>query len=123
MKSLASAAASAAGRQPLPPQLLAPMEHQVQLIEEILGRERRLQQELLTRAFEPFNAVFDLLEQSATALHRQAEALRESSQALEQAAEMIEVQAATFERTISALREPGEIVKRAVGADRGREEQ
>jgi hypothetical protein len=91
---------------------------QAELIEKILERERRLQEEVLGRAFAPFDAVFDLLEQSATTLRRQAEALKESARALEQAAGMIEVQAETFERTVAALREPGEIIKRTAGVGR-----
>jgi hypothetical protein len=61
----------------------------------------------IERAFAPFDAVFDLLEQSATALRRQAEALKESARALEHAAEMIEVQAETLERTVATLTRTG----------------
>jgi len=113
--------ASAAGRPALPRQLLAPMERQVQVIEEILRRERRLQQDIMSKAFAPYDALFDLLEQSAGALHRQAEALQESSRALGQAADLMEAQAAMFERTISALRQPGDLVKRTAGIDRGQD--
>jgi hypothetical protein len=112
MGSLAKASSSASG---VPRQLLAPMERQVELVEAILERERRLQQELLTRAFAPFDAVFDLLEQSGAALRSQAEALRESARALEQAAAMTQAQAELFERAIAVLRQPGEIVKRTTG--------
>jgi hypothetical protein len=107
----------------IPRQLLAPMQRQAELVQEILERERRLQQDVLTRAFAPFDAVFDLLEQSGTALRRQAEALRESARALEQAAGMMEVQAELFERAIGVLREPGEIVKRTAGLPRRGQEQ
>ncbi len=116
MRSLASSAAGVAGRAEVPKQLVAPLHRQTELLQAILERERRLQQELITRAFAPYDAVFDLLEQSAGALHRQAEALTESARALEQAAEMMETQAELFERTISVMRQPGEIVKRAAGA-------
>jgi hypothetical protein len=115
---------SVAGRSAeIPRQLLAPLQKQVELIEELLDRERRLQRELLTRAFAPLDAVFDLLEQNAAALHSQSTALRESARALEQAAAMMEVQAELFERTIGVLREPGEIVKRTAGVPPRGEEQ
>jgi hypothetical protein len=117
MKGLIGSAASAATR-PLPEQLLAPMQRQVELVEEILERERRVQRELLSRAFAPMDAVFDLLEQSGAALHRQAEALNESARALEQAAGMMEVQAELFEKTIRRLREPAEIAKSVAGVER-----
>ena len=108
--------ASAAGRSSeVPRQLLAPLQRQVELVEQVLERERRLQREVLSRAFAPFDAVFDLLEQSAAALRSQSAALSESARALKRAAEMMEVQAELFERTIGVLRQPGEIVKRTAG--------
>jgi hypothetical protein len=118
MQSVVSSAASVAGRSGLPRQLVAPMEKQLELVQELFERERRLQRELLTRTFAPFDAVFDLLEQSGAALRSQAEALKESAQALEQAAAMMEVQADLFERTIKTVREPAEIAKAAAGLER-----
>jgi hypothetical protein len=118
MQSVVSSAASAAGRSALPRQLIAPMQRQLDLVQELFERERQFQQELLARTFAPFDAVFDLLEQSGAALRRQAEALNESAKALEQAAGMMEVQAELFERTIQTLREPAEIAKSAVGLER-----
>jgi hypothetical protein len=99
----------------LPQQVLAPLQRQTDLVQEVLERERRLQRELLGRALAPLDAVFDLLEQSGAALHRQAEALQESARALEQAAAMAETQAELFERAVHALRRPEAVVKRAGG--------
>jgi hypothetical protein len=121
-QSMRSLASTVAGHADLPAQILTPMHRQAELVQEILERERRLQEELVARAFVPFDAVFDLLEQSAGALHRQAEALTESARALEQAAAMMETQAELFERTIAVMRQPGEIVKRAAGGPRAPEE-
>jgi hypothetical protein len=116
LKEWQSAMRALAGRgTELPRQLMGPLQKQAELVQEVLERERRLQQELLARAFAPFDAVFDLLEQSGAALHRQSEALRESARAMEQAAAMMEVQAELFERPIAAMRQPGEIVKRTAG--------
>jgi hypothetical protein len=120
MQSVVSAATGAAGRAELPRQLLAPMQRQLELIEELLERERRLQRELLSKAFAPLDAIFDLLEQSSTALHKQAEALNESARALQQAAGMMEVQAQQFERAIQVLRQPAELAKAATGVERRR---
>ena len=114
-----SAMRSLAGRSvELPQQLLAPMQRQAELVQEVLERERRRQQGLLGRAFAPLDAVFDLLEQSGAAMHKQAQALKESAGALEQAAAMAEAQAELFERAVAVLRQPSEIVKRAGGAER-----
>ena len=63
------------GRPGVPHALLAPLERQVNLL-----------QGVVERVLGPFDAVFDLLEQSGTAMHRQADALSESARALEQAA-------------------------------------
>ena len=118
MQSVVSSAASVAGRSALPRQLITPMQRQLDLVQELFDRERRFQQDLLARTFAPFDAVFDLLEQSGAALRRQAEALKESARALEQAAAMMEVQAELFESTIQKLREPAEIAKAAAGLER-----
>jgi hypothetical protein len=115
---VSSWASAAGGSSEVPRRLLAPMERQIELIQEAFERERRLQQELLQRAFAPIDAVFDLLEQSGAALRSQAQALRESAGALEQAAAMTESQAELFEQAISVLRKPGEIVKRTAGLPR-----
>ena len=116
MRSLVSSATSAAAR-PLPDQVLASMQRQLELIQEVLERERRFQGEL-SRMFTPLDNAFDLLEQSAAAVRQQAKALSESAKALEQAAEMMEVQADLFERTIQTLREPAEVAKGVAGVKR-----
>ena len=100
---------SAAGRPEVPRALLAPMERQVELL-----------QVMVERAFGPFDAVFDLLEESAATMRRQAEALSASAQALEQAAELMRVQAEMFERTVRTVREPAEIAKGIARVDRRR---
>ena len=45
-------------------QLLSPLQRQAELLQEILEAERRLQREILGRALQPLDAVFELLEQS-----------------------------------------------------------
>jgi hypothetical protein len=98
----------------LPQQLLVPLRKQAELVQEVLERER----DLMSRAFAPVDAVFDLLEQSGTALRKQAESLSESARALEQAAELMRAQAELYERTIKTLRRPGDLVKTAAGIER-----
>jgi hypothetical protein len=115
MQAVLSAAGSVAGRAELPRQLTAPMQRQAELLHEILERERRLQDEILGRAFAPIDAVFDLLEQSGAAFRQQSAALSESARALEQAAELMRTQAELYERTIRTLRRPSQIAKSAAG--------
>jgi hypothetical protein len=98
-------------------QLLAPMQRQLDLVQELLERERRLQREVVSRILGPADAVFDLLEQSAEALQQQAAALEEAGRALEQTAALMKAQAELFERTVHALREPAELAKAAAGVE------
>ena len=102
------------GRAELPRQLLAPMQRQAELMQEILERERRLQREVVSRLLGPADAIFDLLEQSGAAMRQQAEALEEAGRALEQTAALVKAQAELFERTVriaasrpSSPRRPG----------------
>jgi hypothetical protein len=113
MQSVVSSAASVAGRSDLPQQLLKPMERQLELLQEVVERERRLQREVLARTIAPVEAVFSLLEESAAALRKQSEALNASALALEQVSAMVAVQADLLERTIRTLRDPTEIAKAA----------
>ena len=114
MQSVLAAAATATGRAELPRQLLVPLQKQAELVQEVLERER----DLMSRAFAPVDAVFDLLEQSGAALRKQAESLSESARALEQAAELVRAQAELYERTIHTLRRPSEMVKNAARVER-----
>ena len=118
MESVVATAASAAGHQELPRQLLEPMQRQLELVQQLVERERRLQQELVGQLVAPADAVFDLLEESGAILRRQAEALEAAGSALEQTATLMQRQAELFERTIGALRQPTELVKAAAAVER-----
>jgi hypothetical protein len=86
-------------------------------VESVLERERGLQRDLLTRVFEPYDAAFDLLEQSGATLREQAEAIEHAARSLEQAAGLMKTQADLFERTIRVLREPSRRIESVVGLD------
>jgi uncharacterized phage infection (PIP) family protein YhgE len=86
-------------------------------MQSVLERERGLQRDLLGRAFEPFDAAFDLLEQSGKALREQAEAVEHAAKSLEQAASLMKTQADLFERTIRTLREPSRRIESVMGLD------
>jgi hypothetical protein len=118
MDSLVSSAASVAGRSELPRQLLDPMQRQLELVQEIIERERRLQTELTERLVAPIDAVFDLLEESGATLRRQAEALEAAGRALEETAGLMKSNAELFERTIGTMRQPAELAKAAAALGR-----
>ena len=79
---------------------------------------RDLEQELARRVAAPFDAVFDLLEESGSTLRSQAEALEAAGRALQEAASLMKRQADMFERTIGTLRQPAELAKLAAGLER-----
>src|SRR3954471_10304695 len=102
----------------IPKQLLGPLQRQADLLQDVLERERRLQRELLGRAFAPFDAVFDLLEQSGTTFRRQAEALEQAAKALEETAVLMKAQAEIFEAGVKALREPANLARSVAGVEK-----
>ena len=118
MDSVVASAVSAGGRTELPRQLLEAMQRQLELVQEVIERERRLQKELAGHLLAPVDAVFDLLGESGLMMRRQAEALETAGRALEETAGLMKTQAELFERTIGLLREPAELAKQAAGLDR-----
>ncbi len=118
MESVVSSAASLAGRSDVPKQLVEPMQRQLELIREIVERERELRRELAGQLAAPFDAMFDLLEQSGAAMRGQAEALQAAGRALDETAALIERQAELFEATVGALRQPAEFARSAAGLGR-----
>ena len=118
MDSVVASAASVGGRSELPRRLLEPMQRQLELVQEVFERERRLQRQLAGRLVAPVDSIFDLLEENGLMLRRQAEALETAGRALEETAGLVKSQAELFDRTIGALREPAERAKAAAGLDR-----
>ena len=113
-----SVIASTGGRSELPRDLLRAMQRQLELVQEIMERERRLQKELAGRLVAPVDAVFDLLQETGLTLRRQAEALEAAGSALEETASLMKHQAELFERTIATLRQPSDLAKAAAGLGR-----
>ena len=116
MQSIAGVARSTAGRSELPKALLAPMQRQLELLQEVVDRERKLQAELFGRLLDPMDSVLDLLEESGKTFRAQADALAEASAALEQTATLMQTQAEIYDSAIKALREPADLARRVSGA-------
>lgn len=116
MQLIAGAARGATGRSELPKALLAPMQRQLELLQEVVERERRLQADILGRLLDPMDGVLNLLEESGRTFRAQADALAEASAALEQTATLMRTQAEIYESTIRAFREPAELARRVSGA-------
>ena len=116
MQLIADAARGATGRAELPKALLAPMQRQLELLQEVVERERTLQADILGRLLDPMDGVLNLLEESGKTFRAQADALAEASAALEQTATLMRTQAEIYESTIRAFREPAELARRVSGA-------
>ncbi len=118
MESVVASAGSAAARRDLPRDLLKAMQRQVDLLGEVVERERTLQRDLTGRLLAPVDAIFDLLEATVTTLRQQAEALETAGRALEESASLMKRQAELFERTVGALRQPANLARAATGRPR-----
>ena len=118
MDSVVASAASVGGHAELPRQLLEPMQRQLELVQEVIEREHRLQKQLAGHLLTPVDVIFDLLEESGSVLRGQAEALEAAGRALEETAGLVKRQAELFERTIGVLREPAERARAVAGLDR-----
>jgi hypothetical protein len=117
-ESLAASAASAAGNSAIPKDLLRVSQRQVELLQEVIQRERSRQGELAGIVTAPIDALFDLMEETGATLRLQAEALASAGRALEETASLMSRQAERFERTVAALRQPADMAKAAAGAKR-----
>lgn len=118
MDSVIASAASVTGRSELPRDLLRATQRQIELVQEVIERERSMQSDLASRLFAPVDALFDLLEQTGGTLRKQAETLESAGAALMETAGLMKRQAELFERSVGALRQPSEFAKAAAGAKR-----
>lgn len=112
------ASLAAAGDAVLPRRMVEPMQRQLELTRGILERERRLRQQLAEQVAAPFDAIFDLVGESATTLRLQAETLQAAGRALEETAGLMKLQAERFEQTVEMLRRPADMAKAAAGVGR-----
>lgn len=118
LDAVTSAVGSVAGRAELPEQLQSAMQRQLELVGELIERERRLQAEIAEQLIAPVDSVFALLEQSGATLQRQADALDAAGRAIEETAALMRSQAEIFERTVGTMRRPAEMARSAAGIER-----
>ena len=112
LRGLRTAIGQIADSGPLAP-LLGPLQRQADLIEDLVRRQVEFERDLLGRALAPATAVLDILDQTAGAMRKQAQAFNAASVAFKQAADMLEVQANLMETAASTVRDPGAVVKSA----------
>jgi uncharacterized protein YukE len=112
-----ASATSAAARSELPRQLLESMQHQLEVVQEVVQRDRGWYRERAEQLAAPVDALFDLLEDTGSTLRRQAEALEAAGAALEESGALMKIQADRFERTIRTLRQPTQLARSAAGLE------
>jgi hypothetical protein len=113
MESVISSAAAAAGRSDLPRDLLRASQRQLELLQEIVDSERRLQGNVIEGLLAPAQAVFDLLRDSSATLAKQAETMDAAGRALQDTAALVRQQAELMEKLVSILRQPTDIARAA----------
>jgi hypothetical protein len=118
MDSMISSAASVGSRAEIPGQLLEPMQRQMELVQDVIERERRLQKQVAGLVLGPVDTIFELLEETGTMLRSQAQELEAAGRALEHTAGLMKTQAELFERSIGALRQPHDLARAATGLER-----
>jgi hypothetical protein len=103
MESVIESAASVPSRSELPGQVLELAQRQLELARLLAA---------------PLDAVFGLLEESATTTRHQAEALEAAGLALTETAGLMKRQAELFEQAIGVLRQPAELARAAAPSAR-----
>jgi len=98
--SLASAPAGVAG------DLTRPLQHQAELLEQVLQRQLDFERELLNRATAPLHSTLQLIDQATGTLHAQATSFRAASTTFHQLAGLMDQQADLLERAGDTMRDP-----------------
>jgi hypothetical protein len=98
--SLASGPAGAAS------DLARPLQHQAELLQQVLQRQLEFERELLGRAAAPLHAAQDLVDQATGTFRAQAISFRAASITFGQLAGLMDQQADLLERAGSLMRDP-----------------
>lgn len=98
--SLASGPAGAAS------DLVRPLQHQAELLQQVLQRQLEFERELVGRAAAPLHAARDLVDQATGTFRAQATSFRAASTTFSQLAALMDQQADLLERSGSLLRDP-----------------
>jgi methyl-accepting chemotaxis protein len=118
MESIVSSAAAAASRTELPGDLLRASQRQLELLQEIVDAQQRLQGNVVDGLLGPVEAVFDLLQESGATMRKQAETMESAGRALQETATLMKQQAELFERVVSVVRQPTDIARAAAKGTR-----
>jgi hypothetical protein len=113
MESIVSSAAAAAGRSEIAGDVVRASQRQLELLQEVVDSQQRLQGNVLNGLLAPVEAVFDLLQESGATLRKQAESMESAGRALQDTSALMKQQAELFERMIAMLRQPTDLARSA----------
>jgi hypothetical protein len=99
--------------------LLPPLQHQAELLEQILQHQLVFERDLASRAIAPARAVLELVQQATGTFRAQATAYRSASAIFGQLADLMEQQAQIVERARAAIRTPVAALRSTPGAAHG----
>lgn len=117
IRDVGSAAGSlAAGSAGMAGDLPRRLQHQAELLEQLLQRQFEFERELVTRAVGPLRAWLDLVDQATGTFHEQAASFRGASKTFAQLADVMEQQARLLDRASATLRDPAAVF-RSTGED------
>jgi hypothetical protein len=121
MESIVSSAAAAAGRTEIAGDVVRASQRQLEMLQELVDAQQRLQGNVLGGLLAPVEAVFDLLQESGATLRKQAESMESAGRALQDTSALMKQQAELFERMIGIMRQPTDMARSAAkGARRAR---
>jgi ABC-type transporter Mla subunit MlaD len=100
------AASVASGPAGVASDLLRPLQHQAEVLQQVLQRQLEFERELVGRAVAPLRATLELIDQATGTLHAQATSFRAASKTFAQLAGLMDQQAELLERAGATMRDP-----------------
>ena len=91
--------------------LLAPLERQAEMLEEVLRRQVDFEGRLTGQMLGPYRVALEALEQTSAAMRAQAELFDTAATSFEQASKLMAKQADLMDRAAQSLRDPVQLLK------------
>ena len=87
-------------------EIVRPLQHQADLVQQLLQRQLEFERELLNRAATPLRTTLELTDQATETLRAQAISFRAASAAFHQLAALMDQQADLLQRAVATMRDP-----------------
>jgi ABC-type transporter Mla subunit MlaD len=86
--------------------IVGPLQHQADLVQQVLQRQLEFEREVLNRATAPFHTTLELMDQATETLRAQAISFRAASTTFHQLASLMDQQADVLHRAGATMRDP-----------------